>query len=67
MRRMATNFQKKIESIETTMYHHGLVKILVEFHLKSIGDTWEDVLVNFFFQDAPESPEEGHVKKSRRR
>jgi len=39
LRRMATNIQKKIESIETTMYHHGLVKILVEFHLKSIGDT----------------------------
>jgi len=39
LRNMATNFQKKIESIETTMYHHGLVKILVEFHLKSKGDT----------------------------
>lgn len=34
LRRMATNVQKKIESIETTMYHHGLVKILVEFHLR---------------------------------
>ena len=67
LRKMATNVQKKIESIETTMYHHGLVKILVEFHLKSIGDTWEDFLVRNFFQDAPESPEESHVKKSRRR
>jgi len=67
LRRMATNVQKKIESIETTMYHHGLVKILVEFHLKSIGDTWEDFLVRNFFQDAPKTPEESHVKKSRRR
>ena len=49
LRRMATNVQKKIESIETTMYHHGLVKILVEFHLKSIGDTWEYFLVRNFF------------------
>jgi len=49
LRRMATNIQKKIRSIETTMYHHGLVKILVEFHLKSIGDTWEDFLVRIFF------------------
>jgi len=49
------------------MYHHGLVKILVEFHLKSIGDTWEDFLVRNFSQDAPKSPEESHVKKSRGR
>jgi len=49
------------------MYHHGLVKILVEFHLKSVGDTWEDFLVRNFFQNARESPEKSHVKKSRRR
>ena len=36
--RMASNVQKKIESLETTMYHHGLVKILVEFDFKRIGD-----------------------------
>lgn len=41
LRRMASNVQKKIEFIDTTMYQHGLVKILVEFHLKRIGDTWE--------------------------
>ena len=54
LRRMATNVQKKVESIETTLYHHGLVKILVEFHLRSVGDTWEDFLVRNFFQDAPD-------------
>ena len=64
---MATNVQKKIESIQTTMYHHGLVKILVEFHLRSIGGTWEDFLVRIFFQDAPESPKKNHGKKSRSR
>ena len=67
LRRMATNVEKKIESIETTMYHHGLVKILVEFHLRSVGDTWEAFLARNFFQDALESPEESHVKKIRRR
>ena len=39
LRRMASNVQKKIDFIDTTMYHHGLVKILIEFHLKGIGDT----------------------------
>ena len=43
------------------------MKILVEFHLKSIGDTWEDFLVRNFFYDALESLEESYVKKSRRR
>ena len=39
VRRMDSNVQKKIESLEISMYHHGLVKILVEYHLKKIGDT----------------------------
>lgn len=26
------------------MYHHGLIKILVEFHLKNVGDNWESLL-----------------------
>lgn len=45
LRRMASNVQKKIESLETTMYHHGLVKILVEYHMKRMGDTWENFLM----------------------
>jgi len=39
LRRMASNVQKKIEFIDTTMYHHGLVKILIGLHLKGTGDT----------------------------
>ena len=33
LNKMSTNVQQKIQCIENTMYHHGLVKILVEFHL----------------------------------
>lgn len=33
LRKMATNVQKRIQCIENTMYHHGLIKILVKFHL----------------------------------
>lgn len=67
LRRMETNVQKKVESIETTLYHHGLVKILVEFHLRSVGDTLEDFLVRNFFQDAPDLFEGSHAKRSRRK
>ena len=67
IRRMASNVQKKIESLETTMYHRGLVKILVEYHLKKIGDTWENFLIRNHFQETPESPEKDSVRKSRRK
>lgn len=39
LRRMASNVQKKIYFIDTTMYHQGLIKILIEVYLKGIGDT----------------------------
>ena len=47
------------------MYHHGLVKILVEFHLKRIGVTWENFLIRNYFQEAPKSPEVGNVKMTK--
>jgi len=67
LRRMETNVQKKVESIGTTLYHHGLVKILVEFHLRSVWDTWEDFLVKNFCQDAPDLSKGSPIKRSRRR
>jgi len=33
------------------MYHHGLIKILIEFHLESIGDNWENFLVRNHFEE----------------
>ena len=49
------------------MYHHGLIKILVEFHLKSVGDTWENFLIRNHFHEAPKSPKEDNVRRSRRK
>ena len=37
---MSTNVHKRIHFIYNTMHHHGLVKILLEFHLKYIGYSW---------------------------
>jgi len=67
LRRMDSNVKKKMEFIYTTMYHHGLVKILVEFHLKRIGDSWENFLIRNYFQEALESPEEGNIRRSKRK
>ena len=50
------------------MYHHGLIKILVEFHLKNVGDNWEIFLVrNHFKEDNQEQPSRNKVKKGRKR
>ena len=41
LRNTSGNVQRKIQFIENTMYHHGLIKILVEYQLKNVGDNWE--------------------------
>jgi len=41
LRKMSGNAQRRIQFIDNTMYHHSLVKILVESHLQNIGDNWE--------------------------
>jgi len=51
LKKMSTNVQKRIQLIENTLYHHGLIKILVEFHLQSIGDNWESFLVINHFEE----------------
>lgn len=57
LKKMSMNAQKKIQRIDNTMYHHGLIKILVEFHLQTIGDNWEIFLViNHFDERALEQP-----------
>ena len=37
LKSMASNVQKRVQFLETTLYHHGLVKILIEHHLRK----WE--------------------------
>jgi len=67
LRKMSTTVQKNIDDVEPHLYHHGLIKILVENHLKEREDTWEKFLVRNFFQDPPEVLEGSSAKKSRRK
>jgi len=49
------------------MYHHGLVKILVEFHLQNIGDNWESFLVrNHFQEETHGQPNSSKPKRGRK-
>lgn len=55
LKKMSVNVQKKIQLIDNTMYHHGLIKIFIEFHLQNIGDNWENFLLrNRFEEKTPE-------------
>lgn len=52
LKKMLMNVQKKkIQFIHNTMYHHGLIKILIEFHLQSIGDNWKNSSKNSFSRE----------------
>ena len=44
-----------------------MIKILLEFHLKSIGDCGENFLIRNHFQEVPEPPKEEHTRKIRRK
>jgi hypothetical protein len=42
----------KRQGINSSLFHHGLVKILLVYHLSKIGDNWETFLIrNGFTQD----------------
>ena len=67
LNKMSANVQKRVQFIDNTMHHHGLIKILLEFNRKSVGDSWESFLIKNHFQDAPEQPKGGKNRRSRRR
>jgi len=66
LRKMSTTVQRNMGNIEPHLYHHGLIKILIEEQLKTKKDTWEKFLIRNHFQEAsgssPKVP-----KKSRKR
>ena len=68
LKKISRTVQKRIQSIDNIMYHHGLINILIEFHLKNIGDLCENFLIiNHFQEEAQEQPKNDKTKISRRR
>jgi len=67
LKKMSITLQKNLDEVEPHLYHHGLVKILIEKQLKERNDTWEQFLIRNFFQEPPETPESNSARKSRRR
>jgi len=49
------------------MYHHGLIKILIEFYIERRGDNWDIFLVgNHFKEEDQESPSSNNNNKKRK-
>lgn len=67
LKKMTGNNQRKIQSIENTMYQHDLIKILIEAHFKNIGDDWESFLVINHFKEVEWEEPNNKLKRSRRR
>lgn len=64
---MSVTSQKHLGNVEPHLYHHGLVKILIEKQLKEKRDTWEQFLIRNFFEEPQETPEGSTSKRSRRK
>jgi hypothetical protein len=43
-------YQRKSLSSERNVFHHGLVKILIEFQLQQNGDSWDKFVKRNHFQ-----------------
>ena len=70
LKKMSIRVQKHIGNIDPRLYHHGLIKILIEDHLKKNKDTWEQFLIRNYFQEPSKASESSTPKtprKSRRR
>ena len=66
LKKMSVTVQKHLGDVEPHLYHHGLVKILIEKELKEKKDTWEQFLVRNFFEEPQEIPEGSSTRRSRR-
>ena len=67
---MIFTVQKHVGNIEPHLYHHGLIKILIEDQLKKTKDTWGQFLTRNYFQEPSEASGSSPLKiprKSRRK
>jgi len=70
LKKMSITVQKHIGNINPHLYHHGLIKNLIEDHLRKNKDTWEQFLIRNYFQEPSEASENSTPRtprKSRRR
>ena len=53
---MACTYHINVGDKYRSLYHHGLIKILVSYQLGELGDTWESFLIHNGFGENEEWP-----------
>ena len=55
---MACAYQSNVGDKEQILFHHGIIKILVSYQLKELGDSWESFLARDEFGENEEWPQQ---------
>ena len=54
--KMACTYQINVGDKERSLFHHGLITILISYRLGELGDTWESFLIRNGFGENEEWP-----------
>ena len=63
---MACTYQTNIGDKERSLFHHGLIKILVYYRLEELDETWDSFLVHNGFSENEEWPRQRPRVRCRR-
>ena len=58
LHKMVTTYQSNVGNKNQSLFHHGLIKILVSSRLEELGQTWDSFLVRNGFGDNEEWPKQ---------
>jgi SOS response regulatory protein OraA/RecX len=57
LKKMVASIQHSPRNIDNRLYHHGIIKMLIESKLQKQKDNWEAFLIRNHFKDTPEKTE----------
>ena len=66
LHKMACAYRSKVGDKEQSLFHHGLIKILVSYRLGELGDSWESFFACNGFGENEEWPQRRPKTKRRR-
>ena len=66
LHKMACTYQINVGDKERSLFHHGLIKILIAYRLGELGDNWEYFLICNGFGENEEWPKQRSRTRRRR-
>ena len=64
--KMESTYQTNVGDKNRSLFHHGLIKILVSYRLEELGETWDSFLVRNGFGANEEWPKQRPRVRRRR-